>query len=161
MAFTDDVQRLIDDPLGGRSVEEVRRLASSELADRVLAHPPQAFMIEKFCAEHDYSVEAAHEIFEETKRFLLIGELLDESLAPSLPVDLMWHAWILFTKDYHEFCALLGGYIHHRPIPSGSAEQPPIEPTVAIMEAAYGSVDDLAWPQELGSYGIMDCKKGP
>lgn len=160
-SYTPDVEELIQDPLGGRTIEEVREIMSGPVAKRALAHPPQPFLIEKFLKEcPEYSAEEAREIFEDTKRFLVAGELLDRSLAPSLPVDTMWHGWILFTKDYHEFGDLLGGYIHHRPIPKGDAAQPPLEPTIAVMEAAYGSVSDRSFPQELGSYGIMDCKKG-
>ncbi|MDQ8043131.1 MAG: hypothetical protein REI11_00890 [Patulibacter sp.] len=161
MQYTPDVAELVDNPLGGRTPEEVREICSSTVALRALAHPPQDFLIEKFCREYDEYTEAeAREIFEDLKRFLVAGELLDRSLAPSLPVDNMWHAWILFTKDYHEFGDLLNGYIHHRPIPKGDAAQPPLEPTIAVMEAAYGSVSDRSFPQELGSYGIMDCKRG-
>lgn len=154
------MQDLIDDPLGGRTPAEVQRLCSGEQAERALAHEPQDYLIEKFCGEYGYTEEDGRALFEETKRFLTAGKLLDQSLAPSLPVDRMWHAWILFTADYHEFCGKLGGYIHHRPLPSGASQQPPIEPTAAVMEAAFGSLDEAHWPQELGAFGIMDCKAG-
>lgn len=161
MSHTPEVQALIDDPFGGHTAEELRQLCSTDLARRALAHPPLAFLIDKFCAEYGYAEADARELFEETKRFLVVGRLADQLLAPSLPVDRMWHSFILFTKDYHDFCDLLGGYIHHRPIPSGSPEQPPIEPTAAIMEAAFGALSPVYWPQELGAFGGMDCKKGP
>lgn len=161
MAFTPAVQELIDDPLNGRTQEEVREICSSALALKAMAHPPQDFLIEKFCADGEFTPDEARELFVECKRFLIAGELLDVSLAPSLHVDNMWHAWILFTMDYTEFCGILGPYIHHRPIPKGAPEQPPLDPTVAVMEAAYGELDDRFWPQELGAFGIMDCKKGP
>lgn len=161
MEFTQEVQALVDDPLGGRTPEEVRRICSSDQARHALAHPPQEFLIEKYCREYDCSEEEARAIFEDTKRFLVAGELLDRSLAPSLPVDNMWHGWILFTMDYHDFCSKLGGYVHHRPIPKGDPQQPPLDPTIAVMTAAYGELSDLSFPVELGSYGVMDCKKGP
>lgn len=33
-------------------------------------------------------------------------------------IDNMWHTFLLFTKDYHEFCSnYLGGvFFHHEPI---------------------------------------------
>lgn len=161
MTHTTDVQALIDDPLGGRAPREVREICASERAAGALAHPPQEFLIEKYCREYDCTEDEARAIFEDTKRFLVAGELLGRSLAPSLPVDNMWHGWILFTMDYHEFCTKLGGYVHHRPIPKGNPAQPPLEPTIAVMMAAYGSVSERSFPQELGSYGIMDCKQGP
>lgn len=161
MSFTAEVQELVDDPLAGRSAEEVREICSSDRAELALAHEPQPFLIEKFCGSHDYTEDEARAIFEDLKRFLVAGELLDRSLAPSLPVDEMWHSWILFTMDYHEFCDKLGGYIHHRPIPKGDPAQPPLDPTIEVMEAAFGEVSPLSFPLEHGSWGIMDCKKGP
>ena len=161
MSYNPNVQQLIDDPFKGRSAEQVEAICSSAPALRAMAHPAEDFLIEKFCAGENYSRERALALFDETKRFLIAGELLEVSLAPSLPVDTMWHAWILFTMDYTAFCSHLGGYIHHRPIPSGNPEQPPLEPTVEIMQAAYGPISDQFWPQELGAFGIMDCKKGP
>lgn len=160
--FTVEVQALVEDPFKGRTAEEVHAICNGPQAAAALAHPAPDFLIEKFGMDSDLSEEELLELFEETKRFLVAGQLLDVSLAPSLPVDLMWHAWILFTMDYHSFSEQLGGYIHHRPIPSGNPDQPPLEPTVEIMEAAYGGpLSEVFWPQELGAYGIMDCKKGP
>lgn len=32
------------------------------------------------------------------------------------PLDKVWHEFILFTKEYHEFCeTFFGGYLHHIP----------------------------------------------
>lgn len=161
MTFNDAVQRLVEDPLGGRSREEVAALCSSAIALDALAHPAPDFMLEKFCSEEHLSMDEAADLFEEAKRFLVVGQVIGAHIAPSLMVDKMWHAWILFTADYTAFCSLLGGYIHHRPVPKGSAEQPPLEPTVELMEAAYGPVREEFWPVALGAYGMMDCKQGP
>lgn len=160
MAYTEKVQELVDDPFGGRTAADVRALCTGELAAIALRHEPEPYLIEKYAKDNDMAPDDVRALFEETKRFLVAGVLLDAQLAPSLPVDQMWHSWILFTKDYHEFCDKLGGYIHHRPLERGNSAQPPLEPTVAIMEAGFGPVSDVFWPQLLGSYGIMDCKKG-
>jgi hypothetical protein len=160
MDYTLAVQKLIADPLKGRTPAQVRALFSTELADRALRHEAPDFLIQKYARDYDVDQADARALFEETKRFLVAGVLTDQSLAPSLQVDQMWHSFILFTKDYHDFCDSLGGYIHHRPIPQGDGAQPPLEPTIEIMTAAFGDVPARFWPQELGSYGIMDCKKG-
>lgn len=161
MEYTTAVQELVDDPMKGRTPQEAREICSSAVAQHAMAHPPQDFLIEKFCADGAFTPDEARELFDECKRFLIAGQLLDVSLAPSLHVDNMWHAWILFTMDYTEFCNKVGSYIHHRPIPKGNPEQPPLDPTVKIMQAAYGELSDRFWPQELGAFGILDCKKGP
>jgi hypothetical protein len=39
------------------------------------------------------------------------------SLSPAKAVDPGWHAFILHTEDYAEFCDRIAGrFIHHRPI---------------------------------------------
>ncbi|KTD21258.1 hypothetical protein Llon_1356 [Legionella londiniensis] len=39
---------------------------------------------------------------------------------PLLPIDAMWHAFILHTRDYHLFCTrFFGDYIHHDIEPPG------------------------------------------
>lgn len=160
MSYTDHVQRFIDDPLCGFTEEELRAKVSSDLAQEALAHPPQAFLIEKFAKDYGYDEKDARALFEDVKRFLLLGSIVDASPAPSLPIDQMWHAFILFTKDYAEFCAKTGDFIHHRPLPSTSEHQPPIEPTITLMTAVYGELSEVHWPAPLGSFGIMDCKAG-
>lgn len=160
MPYTDKVQRFIDDPLCGFTEDALQAKVSTDLAREALAHPPQDFLIEKFAKDHGYTHEDARSLFEDVKKFLLLGSLVEASPAPSLPIDQMWHSFILFTKDYAEFCSKVGGFIHHRPLPSTSEHQPPIEPTMQLMTAAYGTLSDAHWPALLGAYGIMDCKAG-
>jgi hypothetical protein len=67
----------------------------------------------------------------ELKRYLL---LRSRSNADTLPtprvVDQLWHVFLLYTRDYAEFCDLLGGgFIHHVPTESS--------PDVAEMTARY------------------------
>jgi hypothetical protein len=160
MTYTDKVQSFIDEPLCGFTEAQLRERVSTELAEIALAHPPQEFLIEKFAKDHGYAEADARALFEDVKKFLLLGSIVSASPAPSLPIDQMWHAFILFTKDYAEFCDKVGGFIHHRPLPSTSDHQPPIEPTLALMTAAYGELSDTFWPAPLGAFGIMDCKAG-
>jgi len=43
-------------------------------------------------------------------------------------MDNMWHTFILFTKDYADFCNhYFENFIHHYPILDGDAELPPEE----------------------------------
>ncbi len=159
--YTDRVQGIIDDPLGGRSDVEVRQAVATDAAARALRHPAPEFLIDRFAAHADLDRSEALEVFEELKRFLVLGTVLDRNFAPSVPVDDLWHEWILFTDDYHTFCHHIGGYIHHTPIPKGSDDQPPLEPTVIAMQVAYGEASERWWPIALGASGIMDCCMGP
>jgi hypothetical protein len=79
-------------------------------------------VIKKFRDEWSVSEQAAKDIFEETKRFLFLADHaqkrcitfeIDESV---LIIDKMWHTFILFTKEYGQFCdSFFGRILHHVP----------------------------------------------
>ncbi|MCA8090569.1 hypothetical protein LGM65_06635 [Burkholderia anthina] len=79
-------------------------------------------VIKKFRDEWSLSEQAACDIFEETKKFLFLANYaqkrcvtfeIDESV---LIIDKMWHTFILFTKEYSEFCdVFFGKMLHHTP----------------------------------------------
>jgi hypothetical protein len=79
-------------------------------------------LIRKFRDEWSVSEPAAKDIFEETKKFLFLAHHaqrqcisfeIDESI---LIIDKMWHTFILFTKEYGEFCEqFFGRMLHHIP----------------------------------------------
>ena len=160
MFYTEKVQRFVDDPLCGFTPEQLQELVSNELAQAALAHEPDSFLIEKFCQDHGFNESDARILFEDVKKFLLLGSIVDASPAPAYWIDQMWHAFILFTKDYEAFCGKTGGFIHHRPLPQTSEHQPPLEPTLSLMTAAYGQLSEKHWPVAMGAFGIMDCKAG-
>ena len=86
-------------------------------------------LIGRFCDDHGVSQEDAFEIFTETLKWLwLCAHQTNEYLEKRTPivavpllsevfaVDLMWHQFILFTKDYADFCQdQFGFFIHHVP----------------------------------------------
>src|SRR5215207_9356064 len=74
-------------------------------------------VLSRFTDLMDVTDEEAEDIFAETKKFLFIcrqpGVFIPDEL---LIVDEMWHNFILFTKEYQDFCAFyFGGYLHHTP----------------------------------------------
>lgn len=81
-------------------------------------------VVERYAEEFGYSVLQSQAIFEETKKWLWLCGLqsLEGSRLPLtlfdelLPVDLMWHTFILFTHDYADFCnRFCGTFVHHVP----------------------------------------------
>lgn len=84
------------------------------------------------------------------------GRLPGQSLAPSELVDYGWHAFILHTVDYAEFCErVTGGFVHHVPTDEGD-EMPggakaTRERTLAAITAAGYAVDPELWPD------MADC----
>jgi hypothetical protein len=53
-------------------------------------------------------------------------------------VDLVWHQFILFTKEYHEFCnSIFGEYIHHAP---ATDKRKPKEENVQNLVDGYTAI---------------------
>jgi hypothetical protein len=58
----------------------------------------------------------ARERFEDTKRFLYLCAISEEPLAPTEQIDEVWHNFILYTRDYVDFCDThFGFFLHHIP----------------------------------------------
>jgi hypothetical protein len=52
----------------------------------------------------------------ELKRYLVLrSRLSGDTLPTPKAVDQLWHVFLLYTRDYSEFCDTLGGFIHHVP----------------------------------------------
>lgn len=68
-------------------------------------------------------------------------------LAPSPEVDKGWHAFILHTADYAEFCHRVAGrFIHHLPDEPGEEDSGAgVTATVAAIRALGISVDADLW----------------
>lgn len=83
----------------------------------------------KFQREFKLTHNESYEIFEELKKWLWIGaffrvqsakenlEMPKLRITSSLRIiDEMWHCFILFTKEYNNFCIeYFGFFIHHSP----------------------------------------------
>lgn len=75
-----------------------------------------ADIIEKFCSEYGVEQELAKDYFIEVKKFLYLCANTTDRLAPSAEIDKIWHTFILFTKDYRQYCMhFLGKFIDHMP----------------------------------------------
>ncbi|MET7798609.1 methyltransferase domain-containing protein [Streptomyces decoyicus] len=81
--------------------------------------------------------------------FLATSAGTDAPMTPSLRVDLFWHAFVLHTKPYADFCTALGGFIHHVP---DRASRNPAEARAAVIRtrsaisAAGYRADPEFWP---------------
>lgn len=87
-------------------------------------------VLNKFRTVYDLSLTEAEEVFMETKKWLWLCALRNESIVQvdgKCPetlvihhsmaiIDEFWHVFILHTKDYATFCdTFLGQVIHHSP----------------------------------------------
>jgi len=74
-------------------------------------------------------------------------------LNSQLMLDEMWHTFIVFTIDYHEFCNdFLGGYIHHAPTTRNDKEKQKNETREEqeeYLKKLYGFVYDILGEETL------------
>lgn len=56
-------------------------------------------------------------LFQEVKKYLVLSQLSDVPVPMfSARVDEVWHQFVLFTRQYQEFCCEFAGhYLHHEP----------------------------------------------
>lgn len=81
----------------------------------------------RFSNMYNLPFEEIEDLFQETKKFLLISDrnigklyINDETLI----IDEMWHNFILFTIDYEKFCfKFFGRFIHHTPLSKKEKEE--------------------------------------
>ncbi len=73
-------------------------------------------LVVRLMREHGVSEEEAKAAVIETCRFLaLCAAYPEKQFVPSPMVDNGWHAFILFTREYANYCSRLGRFIHHCP----------------------------------------------
>src|SRR5436190_4194549 len=113
-------------------------------------------VLAKIAESEEVPADARERALTEMLKFLdLSAEMMalgdDRRLVPSVPVDVAWHAFILHTRAYTEFCEeAYGGYLHHDPSPPDQ----PVGPgavfeylrTRVLMEERYGELDEELWP---------------
>ncbi|WP_406297629.1 hypothetical protein OG948_18595 [Embleya sp. NBC_00888] len=78
-------------------------------------------------------------------------------MTPSALVDVGWHAWVLHTVDYAEYCDWIGRFVQHVPdnaprtMAQGRAE---VVRTAAVIKAAGFEVDAELW-----AVAAADCSQ--
>jgi len=109
--------------------------------------------------ERDANVdrERADRIMRQALAFLLACARNPETpLAPSRAVDHGWHAFILHTREYADFCARVAGqFIHHAPEDPGGERAGAAtrnERTIEVMRRSGLPVDEELWP-----VGAAEC----
>lgn len=105
----------------------------------------------------DLSLHEAAQVFSDVKLFLFLTRLENKPLTPTLKIDKAWHEFLVFTKEYREFCLeVLGAFIDHCPtdddeIKSGN--------TAGLSLCASKYVNSLSsnWAVDVGSADCVSC----
>ncbi len=88
---------------------------TKNLLRRVMAYNNEG-VVKRISKDTGCTHEEAVAIFEDTKRFLYLCGVYNGGFAPSVKVDDGWHSFILYTKDYFDFCMnFFGKIVHHYP----------------------------------------------
>lgn len=92
---------------------------------KVLEYPIKPDILERVHATNPgFSDEYVNSLAQELKRYLALKAFLHGSSVPmfSKDVDEVWHAFILFTREYEQFCKeTFGSFVHH--VPTTKAEK--------------------------------------
>jgi hypothetical protein len=120
----------------------------------------------RVAADDGHDVGTAERIVEQALAFLVVCvRYPDGHLSPSETVDAGWHAFILHTADYAEFCDRIASrFIHHRPNDPSEAnpEQQAIGITISAMRDAGLPVEPDLWvPRAACSQCYQGCSDDP
>jgi len=135
----------------------MQTLASREIprpASEVLAYQNDR-LLRRYSSDYGASMQEARRCFDALKEFLIVCAVKPGYKVTSDPVDRMWHTFLLFTKDYKQFCEEnLGMFINHEPF-ENAAPGTYLE-TRAFAEAYFGRLDEQLWSVDAKA----DCSSG-
>ena len=111
-------------------------------------------VVRRIAKEHRVRRSTARRWFEEMVRFLDLCHASPGGLSPSKKVDKAWHEFLLFTREYEEFCReRYGSFIHHDP--SESADPAAYEATRDAYAARFGPPPSRIWPSSSSGGGAF------
>jgi len=105
--------------------------------------------------DNQVSEQTAGRRFDGLKQFLAVAAVMPGRKVTSPSIDAMWHTFLLFTKDYRQFCdAYLGRFIEHEPFEDAAPWA--YERTRERAASLVGPLDQELWPVEAKA----DCSSG-
>lgn len=99
-------------------------------------------LMERLKRKLHLSHEDAVQLFEDVKKYLYLCMIAGKKIAPTERIDAGWHEFLMFTKDYMDFCTKhFGTFIHHTPAPTlGPRPVMRVSDTVKLAVLHFGSV---------------------
>jgi len=111
----------------------------------VLDYKPPDALLRRYMAENKTDLATAKKAFMALKQFLFVCATAKHSCSPSIAIDAMWHEFLMFSKEYYNFCLqYFGTVVHHHP-------------TEVMMNESYRNTRDSA----LKNFGKLDRKFWP
>lgn len=96
------------------------KVGASLLWERVKNYPiddphSNLKLSDRLAKEMLWSKDYTLRVIEEYKKFMFLAAVGSQPVTPSLEVDEAWHLHMLYTRDYADFCRILGKFINHGP----------------------------------------------
>ncbi|KUN37654.1 hypothetical protein AQJ30_15310 [Streptomyces longwoodensis] len=137
-----------------REALPVSALVPDEVRDRLAQY---------IVKEHpEFTVEFAGRLVVESAKFQAASAARpDVRMAPSLLVDIGWHAWLMHTTDRDALMKRIGGVVHHVPELPGddSGDKKAVRhDTLAVMRDTGNTPDLELWPAASGD--CTQCHAG-
>lgn len=124
-------------------------------------------IVRRYAKDHGASLEEAEEVFREMLKWLYLcyrsaTDGAEDAVCVMTPdiekIDWMWHTFLLFTRDYADFCEhYFGFFVHH--IPNEEEEDKPLEEAVVReqLEKQYTQVYNALGEKTLLTW-YDDCR---
>jgi hypothetical protein len=135
---------------------------SRQDAIRVAMAYPMSDILTRYRKDTGVSARVAREHERELKRYLALCATRPRG-APGYPmagpVDALWHTFLLFTREYADFCEKVAGhFLHHVPAREGG----PAVPATTLLEflrdyeRAYGEpAPNHIWPRPTPGFRVL------
>ena len=144
-------------------------LVSAELWNRLVNRIIKDLEFQQFFGDQDEATQRnwAERIMEQTLAFLKVSAVTsDGTLSPSTKVDIGWHTFLMYTREYADFCQQIAGrMIHHAPsdVPDAAFKPGGAARATAAMLVNGMHVDQELWgtAAECGDNGACNsCCNG-
>lgn len=111
------------------------------------AHP----LSQRLQLENGWTADFTRRAIDEYRRFAFLAMVAGHTVTPSDEVDQVWHAHLLYSRDYwDDFCPrVLGKPLHHQPSDGGPEEAARYSQLYRLTLASYERVFGEVPPQDL------------
>lgn len=128
----------------------------------VLDYKPPDMLLRRYMAENKTNLVTARKAFVALGQFLFVCATAKHSCSPSIAIDAAWHEFLVFSKEYYNFCQqYFGTVIHHRPTEVMMNES--YQNTRNSACEIFGKLDREFWPKSAARTALCsggECSAG-
>lgn len=118
-------------------------------------------LVSRVSKDHELDFSTSEEIINATLDFLkMCADYPGNRFSPSKPIDIGWHTFLMYTRDYASFCDRYAGrMIHHVPNddPDNQNLRGGVQRTVEFMRENGVKFNENMWPVDENGSCTVDC----